>query len=92
MHRLRKKAVLLDSVAQLVPRRKCRGRFYREGPGFPGQLLQKAATKDSVAQLVEHLTFNQGVQGSIPCGITEKACSEAAGFLYIREVELDLVL
>lgn len=27
--------------------------------------------KDSVAQLVEHLTFNQGVLGSNPSGITE---------------------
>ena len=27
----------------------------------------------SVAQLVEHLTLNQGVQGSTPCGSTEKA-------------------
>ena len=26
----------------------------------------------SVAQLVEHLTLNQGVQGSTPCGSTEK--------------------
>ena len=27
----------------------------------------------SVAQLVEHLTLNQGVQGSTPCGSTEKS-------------------
>ena len=26
----------------------------------------------SVAQLVEHLTLNQGVQGSTPCGSTKK--------------------
>ena len=26
----------------------------------------------SVAQLVEHLTLNQGVQGSTPCGSTSK--------------------
>ena len=25
----------------------------------------------SVAQLVEHMTLNHGVQGSIPCGPTE---------------------
>ena len=32
-----------------------------------------APTNDaSVAQLVEHLTLNQGVQGSTPCGSTEK--------------------
>ncbi len=30
-----------------------------------------APTNDaSVAQLVEHLTLNQGVQGSTPCGST----------------------
>ena len=27
-------------------------------------------TNDSVAQLVEQLTLNQWVQGSIPCGVT----------------------
>ena len=31
-------------------------------------LLRKV--DDSVAQLVEHLTFNQGVLGSTPSGIT----------------------
>ena len=28
------------------------------------------ANDASVAQLVEHLTLNQGVQGSTPCGST----------------------
>lgn len=32
-------------------------------------LLRKV--DDSVAQLVEHLTFNQGVLGSTPSGITD---------------------
>ena len=32
-----------------------------------------AKAKDApVAQLVEHLTLNQGVQGSSPCGCTKK--------------------
>ena len=30
----------------------------------------------SVAQLVEHLTLNQGVQGSTPCGSTETKAAE----------------
>ena len=31
-----------------------------------------AANDASVAQLVEHLTLNQGVQGSTPCGSTSQ--------------------
>ncbi len=40
----------------------------------------------SVAQLVEHLTLNQGVQGSTPCGSTEKPLkiSGFRCFLYPR--------
>ena len=34
----------------------------------------------SVAQLVEHLTLNQGVQGSTPCGST-KITADSAVFL-----------
>ena len=30
----------------------------------------------SVAQLVEHLTLNQGVQGSTPCGSTKIKAAE----------------
>ena len=33
-----------------------------------------------VAQLVEHLTLNQGVQGSNPCGCTEKRKSNLPFF------------
>ena len=36
-----------------------------------------------VAQLVEHLTLNQGVQGSIPCRRT-KGMGQAILFCYIR--------
>ena len=32
-----------------------------------------AANDASVAQLVEHLTLNQGVQGSTPCGCTSQS-------------------
>ena len=32
---------------------------------------RKRKTDAPVAQLVEHLTLNQGVQGSNPCGCTE---------------------
>ena len=32
---------------------------------------RKQETDAPVAQLVEHLTLNQGVQGSSPCGCTE---------------------
>ena len=35
-------------------------------------LLQKATRLDSLAQLVEHNTFNVGVPGSSPGGFTEK--------------------
>jgi hypothetical protein len=38
---------------------------------------------DSVAQLVEHNTFNVRVLGSSPSGITEKASYEEAFFVYI---------
>ena len=34
----------------------------------------------SVAQLVEHLTLNQGVQGSTPCGSTKE--SRLAAFFF----------
>ena len=37
-----------------------------------------ANEKDApVAQLVEHLTLNQGVQGSSPCGCTRKETNES---------------
>ena len=40
-----------------------------------------AAVNDaSVAQLVEHLTLNQGVQGSTPCGSTQRAAK--SGFFH----------
>lgn len=35
-------------------------------------LCKKSKTGDSVAQLVEHITFNDGVLGSNPSGITSK--------------------
>ena len=42
-----------------------------------------AKQKDApVAQLVEHLTLNQGVQGSSPCGCTKK---EANPPFFMRE-------
>ena len=34
-----------------------------------------------VAQLVEHLTLNQGVQGSSPCGCTKEEASGPPFFL-----------
>ena len=37
----------------------------------------------SVAQLVEHLTLNQGVQGSTPCGSTRKPLISAAFVVFI---------
>ena len=41
-----------------------------------------AKQKDApVAQLVEHLTLNQGVQGSSPCGCTNKEASGPPFFL-----------
>ena len=47
-------------------------------------LFQKASRLDSLAQLVEHNTFNVGVLGSSPRRITEKegcAISGAAFFM-----------
>ena len=41
------------------------------------------ANDASVAQLVEHLTLNQGVQGSTPCGSTEKPLKSAAFVVFI---------
>ena len=38
------------------------------------------ANDASVAQLVEHLTLNQGVQGSTPCGRTAKKPVGSNGF------------
>ncbi len=38
------------------------------------------ANDASVAQLVEHLTLNQGVQGSTPCGSTAKKPLGSNGF------------
>ena len=38
------------------------------------------ANDASVAQLVEHLTLNQGVQGSTPCGSTAKSRWSSNGF------------
>ena len=41
-----------------------------------------AKEKDApVAQLVEHLTLNQGVQGSSPCGCTNEEESDPPFFL-----------
>ena len=38
-----------------------------------------AKQKDApVAQLVEHLTLNQGVQGSSPCGCTRQKVADMA--------------
>jgi hypothetical protein len=34
--------------------------------------LPKTGVRDSVAQLVEHITFNDGVLGPSPSGITDK--------------------
>ena len=43
----------------------------------------------SVAQLVEHLTLNQGVQGSTPCGSTRKTADSAVFFmLKLKLVEI----
>ena len=36
----------------------------------------------SVAQLVEHLTLNQGVQGSTPCGSTRKSHQFGGFFVF----------
>ena len=51
----------------------------------------------SVAQLVEHLTLNQGVQGSTPCGSTKNSRCQAAFFVLhddfmMIEYELHLLL
>ena len=47
-----------------------------------------AATNDaSVAQLVEHLTLNQGVQGSTPCGSTkQKALIMISAFFVLQHL------
>ena len=34
--------------------------------------IKKGVNDAPVAQLVEHLTLNQGVQGSSPCGCTKE--------------------
>ena len=38
--------------------------------------------EDSVAQLVEHYTFNVVVLGSNPSGITDKASTKVEAFLF----------
>ena len=42
------------------------GRWYREDNGVRKRLIKN----NSVAHLAEHLTLNQRVQGSSPCGVT----------------------
>ena len=45
-------------------------------------LCTRLKKKDApVAQLVEHLTLNQGVQGSSPCGCTKQGGSGPPFFL-----------
>ncbi len=42
-----------------------------------------ATAKDAlVAQLVEHLTLNQGVQGSTPCRRTKEEVNESLSLLF----------
>ena len=45
--------------------------------------LTKATPKAPVAQLVEHLTLNQGVQGSTPCRRTKREKTTHTGCLLI---------
>ena len=49
----------------------------------------KLTASDPLAQAVEHLTFNQGVRGSIPRWVTnkQKTCSWA-GFLFVIDSEV----
>ncbi len=45
--------------------------------------LQPQNQKDAlVAQLVEHLTLNQGVQGSTPCRRTKEEVNEGLSLLF----------
>ena len=39
---------------------------------------------DLVAQLVEHITFNDGVLGSSPSQVTKKAFEISDAFFYLR--------
>jgi hypothetical protein len=43
--------------------------------------LRRRSVEDPVAQLVEHNTFNVGVLGSSPSGITTKTSAKAGVFL-----------
>ena len=43
-----------------------------------------ARSYDLLAQSVEHVTFNHGVQGSIPWQITKNLSNKRGFFLYIK--------
>lgn len=45
--------------------------FYLEIEKFSRSFVVSFAEGDPVAQLVEHLTFNQRAEGSNPSGVTE---------------------
>ena len=50
-------------------------------------LLRKSTNDDSLAQLVEHNTFNVGVLGSSPRRITEEA-TQSSGFFRIYTLRI----
>ncbi len=52
----------------------------------------KHFSKDSVAQLVEHLTFNQGVLGSSPSGITVLKASSISFVEAFLRLKLPLLI
>lgn len=55
-------------------------------PRFFRDLFGKIKLADPVAQSVEHLTFNQGVMGSSPIGITRKTLAVLPGFFVLCPV------
>ena len=51
--------------------------------------MQPQNQKDAlVAQLVEHLTLNQGVQGSTPCRRTKEEVNESLSLLFFSDIFL----
>ena len=47
------------------------------------ELLEKSS--GAIAQLVEQMTFNHWVQGSSPCGPTNKKQNRICGFYFLRQ-------